>query len=326
MKTFISEAQQSDDLTAQSCAAFPNQRSSFSGQETMTNVAIGECKRRVQASWVCLGQFPLIFDPVTPLCWLWVYPITNVSDNQPSCSKWESWFCRLVMGLRPPHLQGNRADVSVNEAALVCSTLLGGLTNYSPFTVVTVFWLGFHWSCSSVTADSRAEIHSCKSNWPLRGCCQFNNWRKGTKVIYSTSYEEQYYGFEQDKTVQTKADVFEDPGIRIQSSIKRCSTHICHLIFPFEVQLWTHGLRRRRPSRMLSDCAVTIMLLKPTFSTISHSSTDGRSRFSASDFHIVLTKSQSWSGLLCSMRLLSRYSFIDTDVVHCLSWLCSLAA
>lgn len=138
------------------------------------------------------------------------------------------------MALGPPLLQENRADVDVNEVGLVCSTLLDGLTNYSPFTV---FWLGFHWSCSSITADSQAEIHSCKSNWPLRGCCQFNNWRNGTKVIYSTSSEEQCYGFEQDKRAQSGAEVVEDPGIGILKSIKRWYTHICHLIFPFEVQL-----------------------------------------------------------------------------------------
>lgn len=47
---------------------------------------------------------------------------------------------------------------------------------------------------SSVPADSGAQIRSCKSNGPLRGCCQFNNWKEGRKVIYSTSYEEQCYG------------------------------------------------------------------------------------------------------------------------------------
>lgn len=136
------------------------------------------------------------------------------------------------MGLRPPNLWGNLADVSVNEVGLVCSTLLAGQISYTSFTVVPVFWLGFHCSWSSVTADSRAEIHSCKSNWSLRGRCQFNNWRKGTKVIYSTSNEEQRYGFEQGRRC-----VVEDPGIRIQNSVKRWYTHICHLIFPFEVQL-----------------------------------------------------------------------------------------
>lgn len=154
-----------------------------------------------------------------------------------------------------------------------------------PLTAVPVLWLGFHWSCSSGTADSQPAIHSCKSNWPLKGCCQLNNRRMGTKVIYSTSYEEQYYGVEKDKRAQNGAEVVEGPGIRIQSSMKRWYTHICHLIFPFEVQLETHCLWRNRPSRMLFYCAVTIMLLKPAVSTISHLSTDGRSHFSALDFH-----------------------------------------
>lgn len=70
------------------------------------------------------------------------------------------------MCLGPPHLEGNGADVSVNEGGLVSVAhgWMDGWTNYSSFPVDPVFWLGLRWSCSSVTADSRAGINSCKSN------------------------------------------------------------------------------------------------------------------------------------------------------------------
>lgn len=52
-------------------------------------------------------------------------------------------------------------------------------------------------------------------------------------MIYGTSYEEQCYDFEGDRTERTGAEVVEDPGI----SMKSWYTHVCHLIFPSEVQI-----------------------------------------------------------------------------------------
>lgn len=70
----------------------------------------------------------------------------------------------------------------------------GGQTHNPPFYCSSSHVQLSFQCCGSIPADSRAQFHSWKSNWPLRGCCQFNNWREGTKVIYSTSYEEQCYG------------------------------------------------------------------------------------------------------------------------------------